>query len=334
MFQSQCLCLDCLIDIVAYLWTISDKRQATRLLDGKVSKMRLICPNCDATYEVPSDVIPDTGRDVQCSSCNVTWFQAPAKTAAEAARNDTLTASMAQTVQDDIATKGAEDQRQWVRDQQADGASRSTMTPEVEHILRQEAEFDKKQRATTTSPLEPQTELGLEGSATQITTRESHESSAVDRLSRLRGIEAEEIATVTNAMKARPSAPRRELLPDIEEINSTLGNTNQAASAQDTAVQERANHKQFRTGFFGMLSITAAALVLYAYAPQTKDALPQIAKPLDGYVGFVDMARGKLDQGLNAFSQTANSWIEKATVSVNGASAGDTPALPAKPDAS
>ena len=37
--------------------------------------MRLICPNCGAQYEVPQSVIPETGRDVQCSSCGHTWFQ-------------------------------------------------------------------------------------------------------------------------------------------------------------------------------------------------------------------------------------------------------------------
>ena len=38
--------------------------------------MRLNCPNCGAQYEVPIDVIPAEGRDVQCSSCGITWFQA------------------------------------------------------------------------------------------------------------------------------------------------------------------------------------------------------------------------------------------------------------------
>ena len=37
--------------------------------------MRLTCPNCDAQYEVPDDVIPQDGRDVQCSNCGNTWFQ-------------------------------------------------------------------------------------------------------------------------------------------------------------------------------------------------------------------------------------------------------------------
>ncbi|MBL6636941.1 MAG: zinc-ribbon domain-containing protein [Planktomarina sp.] len=36
--------------------------------------MRLLCPNCDAEYEIPDDVIPAEGRDVQCSGCQETWF--------------------------------------------------------------------------------------------------------------------------------------------------------------------------------------------------------------------------------------------------------------------
>ncbi len=56
--------------------------------------MRLTCPNCRAQYEVPDEVIPEEGRDVQCSNCEKTWFQEkhpkaefetpePAKAAAE-----------------------------------------------------------------------------------------------------------------------------------------------------------------------------------------------------------------------------------------------------------
>ncbi len=37
--------------------------------------MRLICPNCDAEYEVDDAAIPREGRDVQCSACGHAWFQ-------------------------------------------------------------------------------------------------------------------------------------------------------------------------------------------------------------------------------------------------------------------
>lgn len=56
--------------------------------------MRLICPNCSAQYEVDDSVVPEAGRDVQCSACGHTWFQpsrsmleAAAEAAAEAAES-------------------------------------------------------------------------------------------------------------------------------------------------------------------------------------------------------------------------------------------------------
>jgi predicted Zn finger-like uncharacterized protein len=44
--------------------------------------MRLICPNCAAQYEVDDGVIPEAGRDVQCSNCGHTWWQEREQTAA------------------------------------------------------------------------------------------------------------------------------------------------------------------------------------------------------------------------------------------------------------
>ncbi len=37
--------------------------------------MRLICPNCNAQYNVDEALIPEEGRDVQCATCKKTWFQ-------------------------------------------------------------------------------------------------------------------------------------------------------------------------------------------------------------------------------------------------------------------
>ena len=39
--------------------------------------MRLVCPNCSAQYEIDGTIIPDEGRDVQCSNCGHTWFELP-----------------------------------------------------------------------------------------------------------------------------------------------------------------------------------------------------------------------------------------------------------------
>ena len=53
--------------------------------------MRLICPNCSAQYDVADDAIPPGGRDVQCSNCQLSWFQTekPAVPGREALQLDT-----------------------------------------------------------------------------------------------------------------------------------------------------------------------------------------------------------------------------------------------------
>ncbi|MCX7646081.1 MAG: zinc-ribbon domain-containing protein [Rhodobacteraceae bacterium] len=48
-------------------------------------KMRLVCPNCSAQYEVDASAIPAPGRDVQCSNCGHTWWQRPVAAPAAAA---------------------------------------------------------------------------------------------------------------------------------------------------------------------------------------------------------------------------------------------------------
>lgn len=46
--------------------------------------MRLICPNCDAQYEIDGALVPVKGRDVECSACGQVWFQPGATVAAPA----------------------------------------------------------------------------------------------------------------------------------------------------------------------------------------------------------------------------------------------------------
>ena len=50
--------------------------------------MRLMCPNCEAQYEVSDSVIPLHGRDVQCSNCGQTWFQTHPQAEPEAAADE------------------------------------------------------------------------------------------------------------------------------------------------------------------------------------------------------------------------------------------------------
>ena len=39
--------------------------------------MRLICPSCDARYEVPAGLIGEKGREVRCTNCDHLWYVPP-----------------------------------------------------------------------------------------------------------------------------------------------------------------------------------------------------------------------------------------------------------------
>lgn len=118
--------------------------------------MRLICPNCGAQYEVPTEVIPTEGRDVQCSACSNTWFQAhPDHDAALADEVD-------RTSVEPVAPP-PEPEPQPEPQPQMPTLEKRELDPNVSDVLRQEAEFEAQARAAEQGGgLESQPELGLE----------------------------------------------------------------------------------------------------------------------------------------------------------------------------
>lgn len=70
--------------------------------------MRLICPKCDAEYEVEAAAIPETGRDVQCSNCGHGWYQMPAEAAVlSSTADDDLAPAMAAALAADVRPRAA-----------------------------------------------------------------------------------------------------------------------------------------------------------------------------------------------------------------------------------
>ncbi|SDF29943.1 zinc-ribbon domain-containing protein [Limimaricola pyoseonensis] len=106
--------------------------------------MRLICPNCGAQYEVDEEAVPEEGREVQCSDCGLTWLarrEAPGAPADDPAPEGPEGAAPAP---DEVE---AEDEDE---DEAAAAPPpmprRRTITPEIEEILRAEAEREEAQR--------------------------------------------------------------------------------------------------------------------------------------------------------------------------------------------
>ena len=294
--------------------------------------MRLTCPNCAAQYEVPEDVIPAEGRDVQCSNCGQTWFQAAAgapaaETPAEdaAAAPEAEAAPVAETPPEshpepepepaeesfaEPAEAAAEEdpEPEEARQAAAEEAEDPDELPEMEEepeaapaqrgrgldpalsdILREEAEREASLRAAESESLETQPELGLDSAAAEDEAARRTRQ-ARDRMARMRGEDPRQLA-------AAETGSRKELLPDIEEINSTLRSAGSAAPAPQTASEEPPVQRKggFARGFALSLIAALALVMVYDNAALISEKVPQADSALSSYVGWVDQARLWLD---------------------------------------
>lgn len=275
--------------------------------------MRLTCPNCDAQYEVPDDVVPPEGRDVQCSNCGQTWFQHHTDHVPEDEdsdlEDDVITAdeeTAAPEPEEDVVApppppraenKGLDDLDDLPEAPPRSVPKRKELDPAVADILRQEAEAEQDARGKRASdPLESQPDLGLpETDDTDDSERRTME--ARQRMARLRG-EPEPMSDAD--VNAAAISSRRDLLPDIDEINSTLRTENDRGAgangqAEIDAPTTKRRKRSFRRGFFMMLVLFAVLAAIYIYAPQISQAVPQIDSIMTSYVAWVDQLRGWLD---------------------------------------
>lgn len=172
----------------------------------------------------------------------------------------------------------------------APAVPRRTMDESLLAVLREEAERETAvRRSETPRPLESQPDLGLE----ETTGAASAAKAVRDRLARLRGPEPEPETA------EKPTA-RRDLLPDIEEINSTLrasseNRSNETFSTAQGDSAETTSNSGFRLGFSTMLLIAVLLVAVYLFAPKIAAQFPAAEAGLDRYVVSVNAARIWLD---------------------------------------
>ncbi|MGR3570286.1 zinc-ribbon domain-containing protein [Brevirhabdus sp.] len=361
--------------------------------------MRLICPNCDAQYEVGAGVIPPEGRDVQCSNCGHIWFtraedleaqpapeaQAPGtgaarepepeaedrakgdaapvdsrsdkrgeeptrkaapKSPAPAAAAPAASAASAddefeQNLRDALggdeppdaaevsATPASSSSREaddffagaqmggYEEDYEAaPGAvhTRRELDPDIAEVLRQEAEREAAaRRSETNTPLETQTDLGLDE------RQDTRAGAARARMAQVSG-RAAAAAAATGAVRARPGAPDRDdrdggrdLLPDIEEINSSLRSGGARRSGDTPVIEEleveNSRKQGFRLGFVLVVLLIGLLWAAYAYAPAIVERVPESGAIMQRYVDAVNVLRVELD----GLTRTAVEAIQRLT---------------------
>jgi predicted Zn finger-like uncharacterized protein len=268
--------------------------------------MRLTCPNCGAQYEVPEAVIPTSGRDVQCSNCGDTWFQHhPDHAPAEA---EDLPDEHAAEAEPDPAPE-PEPAPEQVPEPAAEATpeeppAQRRLDPNVADILREEAERERAARAAEgAGGLETQPDLGL---ADPGISEDERSRQARARMERLRGggetpppAPSEEEVDARRDDDIDPSS-RRNLLPDIEEINSSLTSSGErgdtvAAAALPEEVPMSSRRSGFRSGFRLAVITFVLATIVYLTAPSLARMIPGAEAPLAQYVEAVNAARTQLN---------------------------------------
>ncbi|TNE68532.1 MAG: hypothetical protein EP336_04820 [Rhodobacteraceae bacterium] len=334
--------------------------------------MRLICPNCGAQYEVDARVIPDAGRDVQCSNCGHTWFQRPAHLDQDLAEElgyeiphedpvpghvapeetahtvpefeetpefepsvsveDSETVAVVAEPEEDLHIPEpieeptpepteippvfeAEDTVAEPEDETAKtssvrpAAQSSALKDSVRDILRAEVEFDQAMRQSQGETLETQPDLGLEEPA-----QDSAKKSLRDRMARLRGLDPADSGIVAGSVAAA-TGKRRDLLPDIEEINSTLSaaserNEDGTVPDEDTR-RARAERSGFRSVFLVLVLAAIMLVALYVLAPVIAEKVPALAGVMESYVTAANGFRAWLDRLLSAASVRLNALLSQ-----------------------
>jgi predicted Zn finger-like uncharacterized protein len=187
-----------------------------------------------------------------------------------------------------------------------DDAVLSVLREEAEReaeARRHEVQRADQRRAEAEGQMQTQPDLGMGEPAPPAALTPTQR-----RLAMLRGEDPDALPPEP----ARPPA-RRDLLPDVEEINSTLqpsegdGNPDDDVDALPDLTRSRFG---FRTGFLLVFLVLVAAAVVYVAAPGIAELAPGLKPTLDSYVTFVDALRVWLDGAMNSATRAISGSSE------------------------
>ena len=271
--------------------------------------MRLMCPNCDAEYEVDASAIPDSGRDVQCSNCGHAWFQHhpehEADSAAEAALYDPppplsktgmsqsiLPSDLDWQVESDDPEAILDAMGREARESGSDAPNRPSPAPvppaPVSPVMSERPDSVPKH------DIDPEAMRILREEAEFETAQRALEQGRADptaapvvarRVARLKGIQPPALNSTVNPAPSSSGAR----LPQIETVSAALRNDDLLPAAGVT------KPKTGRSGLVAVLIIALAATAAYVFSPDLSMRMPSLAKPLAQYVAIVDDMRDQLD---------------------------------------
>ncbi|MFA8441060.1 zinc-ribbon domain-containing protein [Yoonia sp.] len=283
--------------------------------------MRLICPNCEAQYEVADDAIPPGGRDVQCSNCQVSWFQTEKPTVPGRDTSQLITPQESEITEDTPPAQEPAEVETPAEEPEAVMAEPDTPEPEpapqpqrrplddaVANILREEASLNAAPAAPAAVAAAAPPSPAPKPPATEV-AKPAAPVAADETRQRIALMTAEEGGTRTGTQKPAqptPTAPSESAdeahlrtVPSINEINATLrarAQANDTSGLTEIEKEEAVQRKGFRRGFFWVLILLAILILPYVFADQITENLPQTTDMMTSYVIMVDQLRLSLNE--------------------------------------
>lgn len=260
--------------------------------------MRLTCPSCNAQYEVDDAVIPRAGRDVQCSACGNTWFQYPREIALQMREAD-LDDDDDDDIEIDHEHEDESSETAGIAAALRDPDRKQRIDKKVLDVLREEADREMEERRRANSGIETQGDLGL--------SRPTRSKAAPQPIYGEDDPEEPDLPPLEDDIDddQPEQAPknRRNLLPNIEELSSTLAPGGEARELTEDLPEAAASggNAGFGKGITFVLLIALACVLVYIFAPLIANLVPALRGALITYVGLIDSAResvGGLLRGL------------------------------------
>lgn len=287
--------------------------------------MRLVCPNCGAQYEVSAEAIPPQGRDVQCSSCDHTWFEAPGQSGADApmAVAPEKPAEVAEPAETPVAEEPQPAPTVPVESEPV------VKEPEGAVEAPQAAEPAHNEVAPPSKPSKEPTPAELAAEVRRAREQAVEKDAAADGLNNrpdgaplltpeIQGILREEaqleqsVRDMVHGAGAAAQRPRQKPLdgkatedffPDIEGLNSSLRAEDAALAAAATggaaaAVATGSGRSGFWKAFAIVCLIALLAMLMYIFAPEIASVAPEFESALKSYVAMIDNIRVNIASGI------------------------------------
>lgn len=242
--------------------------------------MRITCPNCAAQYEVDGSLFPDEGREVQCSSCDTVWMQAPEPKVPPirldapapkpsdrmpAAERDALRSAVAEEIA--VRDSGRTTQTEYNVQPQSDGPSEDDILAALRQQIQAEGGDFEKQQGPALS-----------------------QKRNLKKAAETMGIDVDAVDDKPRGTQVRKVVEEDEV-PKKSEARSKL----QRKLQDYESIAYAESRSQFRTGMWTAIAICVIGLGTYMGRDTIAETVPAAAPYLETYAGLVDQGRDRIE---------------------------------------